>query len=75
MIKVPVTTLRKNLLDYLDKVSAGQIVIIQRNNQDVAQLMPVTTTDWREKMTIVPKILVSSDELIQPLGDVWDAYL
>jgi hypothetical protein len=31
--------------------------------------------DWREKMTIRPRILVSTEELIQPIKEIWDGYV
>lgn len=68
MVKVSATKLRKHLFDYLDRANAGEVVIIQRNNRDVARLMPITM-EWREQMTIVPQLLVSPDELIEPFSN------
>ncbi len=31
--------------------------------------------DWRKKMTIRPRILVSTEEFIQPIEDIWDGYV
>ncbi len=75
MIKVSATKLRKNLFDYLDKTAAGEIIIIQRNNQEVARLIPTAQTDWRAKMKNTPKLLVSPEELMEPLEDIWEDYL
>lgn len=74
MITVSATKLRKNLFTYLDKIAAGEIIIIQRNNQEVARLVPTAKTDWRETMTFMPELLVSPEELIESLDDVWEDY-
>ena len=74
MITVSATTLRKNLFTYLDRAAAGETVLIQRNNQKVAHLVPVMRTDWRDNMKIMPALLVSPEEFMEPLDDVWEAY-
>ena len=74
MIKVSATDFRKNLFDYLDKTAAGEIIIIQRNNQEVARLLPMESINWREQMTTTPQLLVTPAELIQSLDDIWEAY-
>ena len=73
MIKVSATG--NNLFDYLDKVVAGEIIVIQRNNQEVARLVSTKQTDWREEMHIMPELLVSPDEFIEPVTDIWDEYV
>jgi len=75
MIKVSATKLRNNLFDYLDKAAEGETIIIQRNNQEVARLIPTQHTNWRDKMTIKPKIMVSPEELIKPIEDIWENYV
>ncbi|MCP4417633.1 MAG: type II toxin-antitoxin system prevent-host-death family antitoxin [Chloroflexi bacterium] len=74
MIKVSATKLRKYLFDYLDKATAGEIIMIQRNNREVARLVPITQTNWRDQMKITPQLLVSPEELMKPLDDVWQDY-
>lgn len=66
--------LRKNLFDYLDKAAEGETIVIQRNNKEVARLIAVNRMDWRNKMTIKPKILVPPEELIEPIEDLWEEY-
>ena len=75
MIKISATKLRNNLFDYLDKVAGGETVVIQRNNVEVARLLPLQKSNWRNNMTIKPKILVSPDELIKPMEDIWEDYV
>ncbi len=75
MITVSATQLRKNLFTYLDRAAAGERVLIQRNNEKVAHLVPITKTDWRDNMKVMPTLLVSPEELMEPLDDVWEAYL
>ena len=75
MLKVSATQLRNNLFDYLNKIAEGEVIIIQRNNEDVATLVPTRHTNWRDKITITPKILVEPEELIAPLEDIWEEYV
>ena len=75
MITVSATKLRNNLFDYLDKVAEGETVVIQRNNHEVARLLPLQKPNWRNNMSIKPKILVSPDELIRPIEDIWEDYV
>ncbi len=74
MLTVSASKLRSNLFEYLDKVSAGETIVIKRNKQEVARLMPLVKADWRGEMTIRPQIKVSPDELIRPMDDVWEEY-
>lgn len=75
MIKISATKLRNNLFDYLDKVAEGETVVIQRNNREVARLLPLQKPNWRKNMSIKPKIFVSPDELIKPMEDIWEDYV
>ena len=75
MIKVSATKLRNNLFDYLNKASEGETIIIQRNKKEVARLIPTRQTNWRGKMTIKPKIMVTPEELIKPVEDIWKEYV
>lgn len=75
MIRISATKLRNNLFDYLDKVAEGETVVIQRNNAEVARLLSVQKPNWRNNMSIKPKILVSPDELIKRMEDIWEDYV
>ena len=75
VIRVSATKLRNNLFDYLNKASEGETIIIQRNNEEVARLVPISQVNWRDKMTIKPKIMVTSEELIKPVEDIWEDYV
>ncbi len=75
MIKVTATKLRKDLFHYLDQALAGEIIIIQRNNKEVARLVAVPQQDWREKMKTQLEFLVPIEELIQPIEDIWEDYV
>ena len=74
MIKVSATKLRNNLFDYLDKAAEGETIIIQRNNREVARLIPTQQGNWRDNMTSTLQLLVSPEELIEPMADVWEDY-
>ena len=71
MIKVSATKFRNNMFDYLHKVEEGEIIAIERNNKEVARLIPSVQADWRSRMTHQPELLVSPEELIEPLDDIW----
>ncbi len=72
MINVSATKFRNHLFDYLDKVAEGEIIIIRRNQKEVARLIPSVQSNWRDKMVNKPKILVSANELVKPLDEVWE---
>ncbi len=75
MIKVSATKLRNNLFEYLDKADEGEIIVIQRNNREVARIIPVKQSNWRDKMNITPELLVPPEDFIKPLDNVWEDYL
>ncbi len=75
MILVSATKLRNNLFEYLDKTAKGEIIIIQRNNEEVACLVPAHKVNWRNKMGVKLRILVEPEELIKPLEDIWEEYV
>lgn len=75
MIKVSATKLRKELFNYLNKAEDGETIIVQRNNHEVARLVPVKQRNWRDKMKIKPKLLTSPEEFIKPLENLWDDYV
>ena len=74
MIRVTATKLRNHLFGYLELAAAGETIIIQRNRQEVARLVSFQPSDWREKMQMTPHLLVSPEELIEPLDDLWAEY-
>ena len=75
MLTVSVTNLRKDLFNYLDKVESGEVVVIQRNNQEVARLVPTIQGNWRDRMTTNVRLLVSADDLLQPVAEGWEEYV
>ena len=75
MIKVSATKLRNNLFEYLNKVTQGETIVIQLNSRDVARLVSAPKADWRDNMKVQPKLLVSPEEIIKPLDDIWEEYI
>lgn len=73
MIRVSATQLRNELFAYLDKVAAGETIIIYHNQQAVARLVSTQPKDWRDQMAETPQLLVTSVELLKPLDDLWAA--
>jgi prevent-host-death family protein len=67
MTTISATQFRTHLFEYLDKVEKGETLIIKRHRQEVARLIPSQPTDWRERMALQPKLLVSPEQLIAPL--------
>ncbi|MEZ4863906.1 MAG: type II toxin-antitoxin system prevent-host-death family antitoxin [Caldilineaceae bacterium] len=75
MLTVSATKLRSNLFEYLDRLAAGEVIIIQRNNEEVGRIIPTQKSNWRAKMTVHSQLLVEPDELIKPIEDIWEEYL
>lgn len=75
MTRVSASKFRHHLFAYLDKVAAGEIVVIERNHQEVARLVPAGPSDWRQKMQHRPQLLVAPEAFVEPLEDVWDDYV
>ncbi|MBF0276111.1 MAG: type II toxin-antitoxin system Phd/YefM family antitoxin [Nitrospinae bacterium] len=74
MIKVTATKLRNNLFVYLNKATEGETIVIERNKHEVARLVSSHEGNWRDKMNVKSEILVSPDELINPIDDIWEKY-
>ncbi|MEM7128403.1 MAG: type II toxin-antitoxin system prevent-host-death family antitoxin [Chloroflexota bacterium] len=75
MLTVSATKLCSNLFEYLDKLSAGEVIIIQRNNEEVGRIVPTQKTNWRDKMPVRSQLLVHPDELINPIEDIWEGHV
>jgi len=75
MLTVSATKLRNDLFNYLDKVESGEVIVIQRNNQEIARLVPTVQGNWREKMTVNVRLLAPATELIQPIEEIWEEYV
>ncbi len=75
MIVVSVNELEGHLSKYLDEIVKGEKVLIQKNQMDIALLSPVSKTDWRDKMTVRPKVLVSPEKIVEPITDIWEEYV
>lgn len=74
MTRVTATKLRNNLFEFLDRAAAGESIIIERNQQEVARLVPTVQPDWRGKMKATARFLVSPESLVEPLEGVWEEY-
>ena len=75
MLTVSVSHFRQHLFQYLDQVAAGETIVIQRNQREVARLVGPIPQDWRKSLTDQPKLLVDPEELLQPLADdLWQKY-
>ena len=75
MITISATQFGNCLTEYLDRVEKGEIIIIERHKQEVARLIPSQPADWRDRMRLQPKLLVSVEELIKPLEETWEGYV
>jgi len=75
MLVVSATKLRNNLFEYLDKISQGETIVIQRNNEEVARMVSTHKVNWRDKMTETPRITAAPEEFIQPIDDLWEGYV
>ena len=75
MVEVTATKLRNNLFEFLAKVSKGEIIVIQRNGENVALVVPPKKEDWRDKIRSKIKFLTPPDQAFKPLEDVWEFLL
>jgi prevent-host-death family protein len=75
MIVVSATKLRNNLFEFLAKVSEGESIVIQRNGESVAMVVPPRKEDWRDKMRTKVKFRVPPEEVFAPMKDIWEEYL
>jgi prevent-host-death family protein len=66
---------KENFFDYLDKAEQGHTIVIQRQGHDPVKLVPIKEADWRDKMTIEPKLLVSEEEAFAPMDDIWEEHV
>ncbi|MCU0287389.1 MAG: type II toxin-antitoxin system prevent-host-death family antitoxin [Acidobacteria bacterium] len=74
MIEVTATKLRNNLFEFLAQISKGEIIVIQRNGENVALMVPPKKEDWRNKIRSKIKFLTPPSLAFKPLEDVWEDY-
>jgi len=56
------------------KIDRVRLIIMYQDNVD-KKPKQISNNDWRSHMEITPEILVSSDELIKPVDDIWEGYV
>ena len=74
MKSISVTRLRREIFSVLDDVGRGEMVEVTRNGVPVASINPLNRFDWREKVEIVPYLLMAPDEAFAPLEEEWEPY-
>lgn len=72
MTTITALDFHKHLFEYLDRIAQGETVIIQRGQQNIARILPMVQVKPPQKRKHRVKLLVSADELIQPLDDIWE---
>lgn len=75
MIEVNATKLRNNLFEYLVLVSKGESIAIKRNGKEIAMIVPPKSENWRDRIQNKMKLLVSANEIMTPMDDVWEKYI
>lgn len=70
MLKITAAKLSKNLSHYLEKVKAGEILVIIQDEKEIARIVPPHSIDRRKHMTVQSNLKVLPDELIKPIGDL-----
>lgn len=70
MLSIGVSELRANLTDFLQKVQAGEIVVITSRGTEVARLVPphFVTTAAREQLEQLRQTAVVGD-VVSPTGE------
>ena len=75
-LQVSVRELRAQLGPILDRVEAGQQVMVTRYNERIAVLMPDTSYQIEQKKNRYPlrgTLLWQSDDFNDPMDDLWEA--
>lgn len=74
MQSIAVSELRANLSGFLERVQAGEILIITSRGQEVARLVPpeLVTAAAREKLTELRQSAQVGD-VLSPLGEPWES--
>ena len=71
MITISATEFHNHFSEYLDRVTQGETVNIAQDHREIAQMTP--SKNWRNRMTIQPRLQVSTKQLIEPLEDeLWE---
>lgn len=72
MQSIGVSELRANLSSFLERVRAGEVIIITSRGQEVAHLVPPTliTTAAREKLTELRQT-AQVDDMFSPVSEDW----
>ena len=60
--------------DHINKNDKVRLIIMF-NNETSTIVKKNANEDWRSRMNIKPEILVSPDEIIQPMDDIWKEYI
>jgi len=60
-------------IEKIDLPEHSEVTIIIQNQS--VKIEKSQSDNWRDAMTEKPKLLVSEDELIQPLTDIWRDYI
>ncbi|KPA10396.1 hypothetical protein MHK_009408 [Candidatus Magnetomorum sp. HK-1] len=60
--------------DYVNKNDKVHLIIMFKNEANTI-VETSGNEDWRTRMKIKPEILVSPDEIIQPMDDIWKEYI
>jgi prevent-host-death family protein len=73
MLSIGVSELRANLTDFLQKVKAGEVVVITSRGTEVARLVPphFATAAAREQLEQLRQTAVVGD-VVSPVGEAWE---
>ena len=75
MKTITATKLRKELFGCLEQLKHGENIVIEWNGKPVGQLVPMRkVANWREQVSIKPRLLVKEHEAFAPLDEVWAEY-
>ncbi len=72
MTTISATQFRKHLFEYLDKIEMGETIILKRHKREIARINPYQQIDWRDRMPLQPEVLVTRENLMAPIKDVWE---
>ncbi|MGK5093679.1 type II toxin-antitoxin system Phd/YefM family antitoxin [Deltaproteobacteria bacterium TL4] len=75
METITISTLRKNLFEYVEKAERGHVILITHKGKETVKLVPVQDTHWRNQRKHKVELKVPAQEAFAPMEDVFEGYL
>ena len=70
-----ITRLRREIFSIIEDVGEGESVEVTRNGVPVAIINPIDRSVWRDRLKIIPKLLMDVEDAFAPLDEEWEPYI